>query len=107
MENKQIEFEPGDGFDSLPEFDPAIERTGIAESKPVAVAIYNEPSFTIPELADKINKSVTIVRRYIANGLFPNAYKDGPYESSKFRIPQRDVDRYIQSVVNSNPTPVE
>lgn len=106
MKNKQIEFEPGDGFELLPD-DGSGERVAIPVGDINPTAIYDELSFTIPELADKINKSVTIVRRYIANGLFPNAYKDGPYESSKFRIPQRDVDRYIQSVVNSKQTPVE
>jgi len=111
MKNKSIKIEPGDGF--IPEKPVFVAETDPAETiiipesfkldRPDPASIYDERSLTVPELAERLNKSVTVIRRYIADGRFPNAYKDGPYKSSKIRVPKRDVDNYIKTVLISNP----
>lgn len=102
LTTRKVVAEPGDGF----ERQPADMGAAVHAATSDAVALYHEKSYTIPELAELINKSVTVVRRYISAGRFPNHYKDGPFESSKIRIPQRDVDAYMAERVQSQPAAV-
>lgn len=93
---KRIEMQPGDGFELAQQW-----ITDTTRETNEAIAVYNEQSFTIPELAAELGKSVTVIRRYIAAGLFPNAYKDGPFTSSKYRVPKRDIDSYKAAMIQS------
>ena len=90
-------IEPGDGFE--------ISETPVVIPGGASIDLYTEKSYTVPELAALINKSVTVTRRYIVAGRFPNNYKDGPFQSSKLRIPERDVAAYMTAVIEAEPEP--
>ncbi len=72
------------------------------ETMEEAIAIFDERAWTIPEAADELRKSVTVIRRYIEGGVFENAYKDGATVGSRWLIPQRDIDTYKEKVVTGS-----
>lgn len=44
--------------------------------------------------AQRSGMSRETIRRYLKDGLFPNAYKRGAFTTSPWRIPAADVDAY-------------
>lgn len=60
----------------------------------LALAVLQEESYSLREVADAIGKDISTVREYLRQGVFPHAYKDGPKSTSAWRVPQRDMDAY-------------
>lgn len=48
------------------------------------------------EVAKRLNKSRATILRWCKAGVFPNSYKSGPYKQSDWRIPEADVQAFIE-----------
>ena len=53
----------------------------------------------LDQVAAKIRRTPKTARRWCANGLFPGAFKDGPYRTSPWYVPVGAVDDYLKSLV--------
>lgn len=53
-----------------------------------------EPFYTVDELATRWQVSGRAVRKWIAEGAFPNAYRVGPGRKSPIRVPASDVEEF-------------
>lgn len=60
-----------------------------------AVQIFDEIGYSIPETAKELRLSVDTIGRWLrVGGIFPNAYKSGPFVQSTWVIPQSDIDSF-------------
>ncbi len=50
--------------------------------------------YTVEELAERWRVTGRAIRNWIAEGVFPNAYKLGPGSRSHFRVPAKDVEEF-------------
>lgn len=53
--------------------------------------VFNDNAYSAKEAATALHTNVATVLAWIGHGFFPNAYKNGPFVASPWRIPKRDI----------------
>lgn len=58
----------------------------------------SEKLYSVSQVANMLGVSSQTVRRLIKDKVFPNAFKPAHAVNSHWRIPERDVQAYFQSI---------
>jgi hypothetical protein len=88
-----------------------MQDVQVQEAEDVATAngagVLREDSYTLHQVAEAIGKDISTVREYLRQNVFPHAYKDGPNNTSAWRVPQRDLDAYDEMRLATMPGPAD
>lgn len=67
------------------------DRTTAVYAFPMEENAEQKKDLTVNQLAAHFDVTTRAVRKWIARGYFPNAYRLSPSPRSPFRVPERDV----------------
>lgn len=54
----------------------------------------NETMLSTSQVASRLKVTTRSIKRYCERGVFPNAFKNGPFINSEWMIPLKDVEDY-------------
>ena len=57
-----------------------------------------EGHLLLDEVAIRVRRTPMTVRRWCKKGMFAGAFKDGPYQTSRWYIPEKSVNDYLESL---------